>query len=526
VATLGQTLEGLLTELVATPDDPAARLVLADLLTERGDPLGELISLSAQDVWSPRLLELLGEHEARLCELVAPKAQRAWVHRGLPEVAWYEAGELLAVDAARFPLLRSVVVDYRRGAGQVLQHPLLRSVNHLTLVGAAGAPPLGAVAAPLRSLTLKAIAGLGAATMLRSVPELRRLRIISPPGGATRFIAALEEVRPPLHELELTDVELGPLLPRLQRVCAACGVQVVRLGGVSQVAEAWFSEPGLDLTGVLAQDDTLELFSVGPAHLLASLRPATLLGPADLDSPEGVGLADVLVADVRARACRTGPHFTKVVPRFLEGAPSALEVLVESPALAHQRAWPLSQQLVGLFAQLAALVPQLRADELDPTRVVVGPRVALRSPWQGQAQHHRLSLSPESAFARMSPEFVRGLRGIDPGPAAVFTLGVLLFTALTGELPQPDAHSNLAVLQATIEGRLRRLSTVLAVPPALDSLVANQLATDPRARPTPAQVGAVLEEVATTLPSIPWATAPVPREVTLWPTLRPRTNVT
>jgi uncharacterized protein (TIGR02996 family) len=529
MSTLRQTLEGLLTELLATPDEPGARLVLADLLTERGDPLGELISLSASDLWSPRLLELLAEHEARLCALVAPKARRAWVHRGLPEVAWYDAGELLAVDAARFPLLRSLVVEYRRGAGQVLQHPLLRGVHHLTLVGTAGAPPLGAVAAPLRSLTLKALSGLGAATLLRSVPELRRLRIVGPSGGATRFIEALEEVRPALHEFELTDVELGPLWPRLQRVCAACGVQVVRLGGTAPAgAQAWFPEPGLELSGELAHDHALELFSAGPAHLLASSRPATLLGPGDVDAPDREALIDLLVADMRARACRTGPSFAKVVPRFLEGAPAALEAFVDGVELEAQRSWPLSRQLLRLFAQLALQAPQLRPDELDPARVVVGEHFALRPPWQGSPRGRPAMLGNQpDHYSRMSPEFVRGLSAIDPAPSALFSLGVMLFTALTGELPQADAHSTLAVLQSTIEGRLRRLSKVAVVPPALDALVAKQLATDPRARPTPAQVAAGLEALAAMLPSSPWPTGPVaPREVTLWPALRPRMNVT
>ncbi len=526
MATLGQTLEGLLGELVASPDDPGARLVLADLLTERGDPLGELISLSAQDHWSPRLLDLLSEHEARLCELVAPKAHRAWVHRGLPEVAWYDAHDLLAVDAPRFPLLRSVVVDYRRGAGQVLQHPLLRGVQHLTLVGEAGAAPLGAVAAPLTSLTLKAIAGRGMATLLRSVPTLRRLRIVGPPDGADAFLDALEQVRPALHELELCDVPSGPPLPRLQRVCASLGVQVVRLGDAEQRgAQAVFPEPGLDLTSVLRHDHALELQASGPEHLLASSRPATLLTRDAIDAEDAQGLVDNLVADSRARACRTGPAFATVWPRFLEGAPAVREAFVDGPALDFQRSWPLSRQVTSLFAQLAALVPHLRSDELDPVRVVVGERVRLRSPWQSAPRLTR-RIGGTSAFAHPSPEFIRGLQGSDPGPAAVFTLGVMLFRALTGELPQADSRSQLGVLQSTLDGRLRRLSTAMVVPPDLDALVASQLALDPRARPTPAQVARGLEAVGSEFPSVPWPNTPTPREFTLWPALRPRLQLT
>jgi uncharacterized protein (TIGR02996 family) len=517
VSTLGQTLEGLLTELVATPDDLSARLVLADLLTERGHPFGELMSLSASGAWTPRLLELLEAHEAAFCQLVAPGAQRAWVHRGLPEVAWYEGGELLRLESAKFPLLRSLVVDYRKGHGEVLAHPLLRNVQELTLVGGAPELDLRAIAAPLRSLTLSRVRGRGAATMLRSVPSLKRLRLVGSGGDDPLvFLDALDAARPRLDELELSGFELGPLVPRLRALSAACGIRVVRLGvntADPSLERAWFDEPGLTLTHLLLEDEELELFAThdqGTGGLFISGRPMTL-ERRDLRE----SFVDAFVTDQRARAARSNPRLARVTPRFHEGAPAALEQRFDGRSLSSQQRWPLSRQLLEAFAELASLLPLLRPGELHPDRLVLGEGgLQVRAPWQG----------PPRPQLRLAALALLGRESLRSGPttlaASAFSLGALLFTTLSGEYPQVDTSSELALLQSTVAGRVRRLSTVLEVPPALDALVAGLLQSDALGGPSFGEIEQGLRQLAATLPVQPWPVAEHRSGAhTLWPAL-------
>ncbi len=74
-----RSAEALLADIYANPDDDAPRLVLADLLLERGDPRGELIMLQLERPTgepTPRELELLKRHG------------KAWMGNLAPVLSW------------------------------------------------------------------------------------------------------------------------------------------------------------------------------------------------------------------------------------------------------------------------------------------------------------------------------------------------------------------------------------------------------------------------------------------------------
>ncbi len=521
---LRERLEGLMGALVTAPDELPARLVLADLLIERDEPLGELMQLSATDAWSPRLLELLREHEARFCELVAPGALLAWVHRGLPEIAWYRGRDLLGIRAAPVPLLRQLCLSVREEASQALRHPLLRNVTALTLITDRSTSVLDAVNAPaLTTLTVAHFAGAGLEPLLRSAPSLRRLRVFADrERDPTALLEALGAVRPRLTELHLDGFTLRAHQPWLFQVALACGVRRLHVSSGDRPTTApdgvtlcdWFDEPGLTPTAVLAEDDAFELFEL-PEALLATARPSSRSVIVDL------GVLGDFVATQRGLAVRSAaqraPSFAHAKALFVEASPAALDERFVGPLLQDFGPCEPSATLLRHFATLAELLPEARAGELDANRVMLtqaGPRIT--SPWQSGYERVHLTV-----LASYSPEHLRG----EPYTvrSSVFALGVLIFRTLTGQLPQRQTDSPLALARGTQRGEFRSLSAIVAAPKALEALIAHMLRVDPLTRPEPTTIAQTLRSLADEVPD---RALPAPRpstlpQYTLWPSFRP-----
>lgn len=71
--------------IVAAPDDPSRRLVYADALAERGDPLAELIRLQLSDEANPRIAEILRASWSTFAGELAPYAGAHSFRRGFVE---------------------------------------------------------------------------------------------------------------------------------------------------------------------------------------------------------------------------------------------------------------------------------------------------------------------------------------------------------------------------------------------------------------------------------------------------------
>lgn len=170
----------LLAEIVARPDDDAPRLVLADLLTARGDPRGELIALQCRLAAAPddaarrslRIAEnkLLAAHgeawSAPVKALLPPNAwdipKIVWV-RGFVEHVATSTGLLDRLDDlfSAAPLVRSlklwgpmVLPDADPVSLAGLSHPRLEQLHSLDLhvLGAGNAGAAAVASAPLRGL--------------------------------------------------------------------------------------------------------------------------------------------------------------------------------------------------------------------------------------------------------------------------------------------------------------------------------------------------------------------------------------
>ncbi|MFT3706928.1 MAG: TIGR02996 domain-containing protein [Archangium sp.] len=75
----------LLAAIVAAPDDSSRRLVYADLLAERGDPLAELIRLQLSDENNPRIADILRANWSTFAGELAPYAGAHSFRRGFVE---------------------------------------------------------------------------------------------------------------------------------------------------------------------------------------------------------------------------------------------------------------------------------------------------------------------------------------------------------------------------------------------------------------------------------------------------------
>jgi uncharacterized protein (TIGR02996 family) len=153
----------LLLRIIEAPEDDQLRLVLADALNARGDPLGEMITLQCalegirsgtrsgdHRALKRRERELLAFHRAEWHQQAAPFARELEFRRGLPEVLHTSAAALLE-DGGLTVLapIRALELTNTGGIamGPLVALPLLSRVSALTLQTLVGAedsalPPL------------------------------------------------------------------------------------------------------------------------------------------------------------------------------------------------------------------------------------------------------------------------------------------------------------------------------------------------------------------------------------------------
>jgi uncharacterized protein (TIGR02996 family) len=153
----------LLLKIIEEPDDDPLRRVLADLLTDRGEPWGELIHVQCALerirtrkghgeylALKQRERELLKEHRSRWHQQAAPVARELEFRRGLPEVlhttakALLEDGGLTVLAPIRELNLQSVAAA---ATGPLFTLPLLKRVRGVALLDVDGGalhalPPL------------------------------------------------------------------------------------------------------------------------------------------------------------------------------------------------------------------------------------------------------------------------------------------------------------------------------------------------------------------------------------------------
>jgi uncharacterized protein (TIGR02996 family) len=144
LAATRRTLEELLAEVYAAPDDDGPRLVYADALLERGDPRGELVALQIARARG----EVTEEARAREAELLADKAQvAAWAQplssggectfeRGFPaEIALYRTAKSILGEPAwaTITAIRAIAQVPQTVAAQICELPHLRSVATLSV---------------------------------------------------------------------------------------------------------------------------------------------------------------------------------------------------------------------------------------------------------------------------------------------------------------------------------------------------------------------------------------------------------
>ncbi len=154
--------EELLVRIGANPEDNEARLVLADLLLQAGDPLGEFIMLQCQpQPDEARINPLLALHGAKWDALLGPYVEPGWTRfeRGLP-VAVRLKVPLRADLPPPSPFwctVRELDLDYAHGHAVVewLTHPHLRNVTELRRVATHIARRLGQHPLPLRRLEMQ-----------------------------------------------------------------------------------------------------------------------------------------------------------------------------------------------------------------------------------------------------------------------------------------------------------------------------------------------------------------------------------
>ena len=139
-----RTIEELLAEVHADPDDDGPRLVYADALLERGDPRGELVALQLARARG----ELSDEARAREAELLADPARvAAWAQplssgggctfeRGFPsEISLYRTAKAILGEPAwaTITTVRAISRVSQTVAAQICELPHLRSVATLSV---------------------------------------------------------------------------------------------------------------------------------------------------------------------------------------------------------------------------------------------------------------------------------------------------------------------------------------------------------------------------------------------------------
>ena len=139
----------LLDEIRARPDDDGPRLVFADVLSERGDPWGELIVAGCELARLAREGVIDAERRRGLAKRCRAIHQERWRERTLTCNARLDRGFCASVDVARdevsrvegyeFAVLREVKQRVSTvGLSALAGWPLLRHVDRLVLRGADG----------------------------------------------------------------------------------------------------------------------------------------------------------------------------------------------------------------------------------------------------------------------------------------------------------------------------------------------------------------------------------------------------
>lgn len=240
---MSSATQELLDEILAQPDDDRPRLVLADLLSQRGDPRGEFIALQCRaaadprsadaPAWTARADALLAENVAEAVPArrwFAHEAIRVVFRRGFPDEVWGRQEAYLA--AAPVPGLKLLHVGNCQDARttRMASSPILRHVQRLELHTAVSTDPL-------------ANRGLAA---LASVPfRLRELHVRSRTGPKGFVALAQNPSLAGLDALELDTVSPGPAAAGLRALFASAPhlrrLQL-RASGVSDGAAAALEE--------------------------------------------------------------------------------------------------------------------------------------------------------------------------------------------------------------------------------------------------------------------------------------------
>ena len=293
----------LLAEVLAHPDEDAPRMILADWLTERGDPRGELIAVQcalarplvrdkAQEL-AKRELDLLREHGA------------AWIREhGLDPDRVTAARRHDAVERARgatlmfhrgFPdELKTSAVDYVAASDALARTPLRRLVvtdaTAEQATALAGATPIGSLAAlrlrdcslPPAALTVLATSGLAA-----PVSELAFHRC-----DLENLAALAAAPLPALRRLEFDECRAG----HLDRLASAAwlptlyALRVIETHAPNQLRQLltsrrWRSLGVLHLRVRLPDGDVAVIASSQIAHKLVELEiPHYYVGPATVEA--------------------------------------------------------------------------------------------------------------------------------------------------------------------------------------------------------------------------------------------------
>lgn len=223
----------LLAEILADPDDDRPRLVLADVLTHRGDARGEFIALQCRIAsqpadpavaeWTARSDQLLAENQADPRPdkrwLAVPASRVTW-RRGFPELVHARQEDIL--DAPSIPGLLTLELGNCQNARtlRMAGAGILRHIRKLHLSTAVSTDPLasGGLAAlaevPFRLVELGMVSRVGPAGIeaFAKNPSLRALEVVDfnnlHPGPAARGLRALFAVLVNVRILRLTSCNI------------------------------------------------------------------------------------------------------------------------------------------------------------------------------------------------------------------------------------------------------------------------------------------------------------------------------
>lgn len=200
-ATSASDVDALLAAIRANPDDDAPRAVYADLLTQRGDPIGELITLQLADARGElneksrsRMRGLVRKHVRALLGELAPLVGisiidaeghgRVGFRRGfLAECSLSDSPKALRALAGRPELATVEHLDLPPRSKEALAmaaHPVMRALRRLSFSDVPDRLP-DALASRIETLTLGDVDGALGVVLddCAAMPRLRTLRVTS-----------------------------------------------------------------------------------------------------------------------------------------------------------------------------------------------------------------------------------------------------------------------------------------------------------------------------------------------------------